>query len=100
MFLVSFLFSDMGCVSMWLVCVCALHMCVEAHSPQLGKSDHDHLDHRHHHLVSDDKTASGITRSASVCVVLSCQFSSTTHHLFNLCAHKHNIALPGAAVVC
>lgn len=54
----------------WLVCVCALHMCVEAHSPQLDKSDHGHLDHRHHHLVSDDN--SGMTHSVNVCVVLSC----------------------------
>ncbi|XP_075888186.1 stromal interaction molecule 1b isoform X2 [Nelusetta ayraudi] len=44
----------------WLVCLCALHVCVEAHSPQLDKSDHGHLDHRHHHLVSDDNTASDL----------------------------------------
>lgn len=79
----------------WLVCVCALHVCVEAHSPQLDKSDHDHLDHRHRHLVSDDNTAPGMTLTLSMCARCLVLLVFQRHHLFNLCARKHSIALPG-----
>ncbi|XP_028277857.1 stromal interaction molecule 1-like [Parambassis ranga] len=44
----------MGCVCMWLVCVCVLSVCVEAHSG-LDRSDYAHLDH--HHLGSIGDTA-------------------------------------------
>lgn len=65
---------DMECVCVWLVCVCMLRMCVEAQS-SLDKGDHDHLDHQHHHLVSDGNAASGKTHSGRVCVCapLSCR---------------------------
>lgn len=93
--LVSCLFADMGYV--WLVCVCALHMCVEAHSPQLDKSDHDHLDHRHRHLVSDDNAAPGMTLTLSMCAarcLLSCQSSSATICLTRVHASTASPCLP------
>ncbi|XP_022625130.1 stromal interaction molecule 1-like isoform X1 [Seriola dumerili] len=47
-------------VCTWLVCVCMLSVCVEAHSG-LDRSDHAHLDHQHHHhLVSNGNAASDL----------------------------------------
>ncbi|XP_044077264.1 stromal interaction molecule 1-like isoform X4 [Siniperca chuatsi] len=46
-------------VCVWLVCVCVLSVCVGAHS-SLDRSDHAHLDHQHHHLVSNGNRASDL----------------------------------------
>ncbi|XP_056253401.1 stromal interaction molecule 1-like isoform X3 [Seriola aureovittata] len=47
-------------VCAWLVCVCMLSVCVEAHGG-LDRSDHAHLDHQHHHhLVSNGNAASDL----------------------------------------
>lgn len=46
---------------MWLVCVCVLSVCVEAHSG-LDKSDHTHQDHHHLQAVSNGDTASDLCR--------------------------------------
>ncbi|XP_040906767.1 stromal interaction molecule 1-like isoform X2 [Toxotes jaculatrix] len=47
----------MECVCVWLVCVCMLSVCVGAHS---GLDRGDHLDHQHHHLVSNGNAASDL----------------------------------------
>lgn len=88
--LVSCPFSDMGCVRLWLVCVYALHVCIAAHSPQLDDSDHDHLDHLHHHLVSDGSAASGTIHCQCVRRLALSVFQC--HHPFNLC--EYGRALP------
>ncbi|XP_070699462.1 stromal interaction molecule 1-like isoform X2 [Pempheris klunzingeri] len=43
-------------VCVWLVCVCVLSECVGARG-SLDRSDHAHLDHQHHHLVSNGNNA-------------------------------------------
>ncbi|XP_076606278.1 stromal interaction molecule 1-like isoform X1 [Chaetodon auriga] len=48
-------------VCVWLVCVCMLSACVEAHS-SLDRSDHAHPDHQHYHLVSSGSAASDLCR--------------------------------------
>ena len=55
--------SDMEGVCVWLVCVCMLGVCVGAHS-SLDRGDHAHLDHQHHHPVSNGNAASGRTHTA------------------------------------
>ncbi|KAM8741754.1 stromal interaction molecule 1b isoform 2-T2 [Acanthopagrus schlegelii] len=46
-------------VCVWLVCVCMLGVCVGAHS-SLDRGDHAHLDHQHHHPVSNGNAASDL----------------------------------------
>ncbi|XP_040006286.1 stromal interaction molecule 1b isoform X1 [Xiphias gladius] len=46
----------MECACLWLACVCMLSACVGAHSGP-DRNDHTHLDHRHHHLVSNGNAA-------------------------------------------
>ncbi|XP_036975253.1 stromal interaction molecule 1-like isoform X3 [Acanthopagrus latus] len=46
-------------VCVWLVCVCILGVCVGAHS-SLDRGDHAHLDHQHHHPVSNGNAASDL----------------------------------------
>ncbi|XP_071362573.1 stromal interaction molecule 1-like isoform X2 [Trachinotus anak] len=50
----------MECVCVWLMCVCMLSVCVEAHSGSERRSDHTHLDHQHHPLVSNGNAASDL----------------------------------------
>lgn len=83
----SLLPPDMECVCVWLVCVCILRMCVEAHS-SLDKGDHDNLDHQHHHLVSDGNAASGKTHSGYARVFVLLFLVVQCHLLFGLRAHE------------
>lgn len=59
--------SDMECACLWLACVCMLSACVGAHSGP-DRNDHTHLDHRHHHLVSNGNAAASGRHSFSSCV--------------------------------
>ncbi|KAM7397438.1 hypothetical protein PAMA_005636 [Pampus argenteus] len=49
----------MECVCVWLVCACLLSVCLGAYSG-LDRSDHAHLDHEHHDLVSNGNAASDL----------------------------------------
>ncbi|XP_030601589.1 stromal interaction molecule 1-like isoform X2 [Archocentrus centrarchus] len=44
----------------WLMCVCVLSMCVQAHNGLDRSSDHTHLEQHHHHVVSNGIAASGL----------------------------------------
>ncbi|XP_030294009.1 stromal interaction molecule 1-like isoform X3 [Sparus aurata] len=59
MILTTAVMSDMEGVCVWLVCVCMLGACVGAHS-SLDRGDHAHLDHQHHHPVSNGNAASDL----------------------------------------